>query len=83
MPRYVSSTWDQLSGFYRYQSLQHLSLSEATTLGFLGPIGTGILGYLVLKEPFTRKEATAGGKSRSFGLLRSAVLLTAYALSTV
>ena len=47
----------------RYQSLQHLSLSEATTLGFLGPVGTGILGYLVLKEPYTRREATAGGKS--------------------
>jgi drug/metabolite transporter (DMT)-like permease len=47
---------------FRYQSLQHLSLSEATTLGFLGPIGTGILGYLILKEPFTRREATAGGE---------------------
>jgi hypothetical protein len=47
----------------RYQSLQHLSLSEATTLGFLGPIATGILGYLVLREPYTRREAAAGGES--------------------
>lgn len=49
--------------YSRYQSLQHLSLSEATTLGFLGPIATGILGYLVLREPYTRREAAAGGES--------------------
>jgi hypothetical protein len=48
--------------YTRYQSLQHLSLSEATTLGFLGPIATGILGYLVLREPYTRREAAAGGE---------------------
>lgn len=46
----------------RYQSLQHLSLSDATTLGFLSPTCTALLGYLILKEPFTRKEATAGCK---------------------
>lgn len=37
-------------------------MSEATTLGFLGPIATGILGYLVLREPYTRREAAAGGE---------------------
>ncbi|KAJ9123308.1 hypothetical protein QFC22_001507 [Naganishia vaughanmartiniae] len=43
-----------------YQSLQYLSLSDATTLGFLSPTATALLGYMILKEPFTRKEFVAG-----------------------
>ncbi|KAJ9107403.1 hypothetical protein QFC21_000853 [Naganishia friedmannii] len=49
-----------LRGFIGYQSLQYLSLSDATTLGFLSPTATALLGYMILKEPFTRKEFVAG-----------------------
>jgi hypothetical protein len=47
-----------LSGMY--QSLKYLSLSDATTLSFLTPTCTALLGYLFLREPFTRKECAAG-----------------------
>jgi drug/metabolite transporter (DMT)-like permease len=43
-----------------YTSLQYLSLSDATVLGFLAPSVTGVLAALFLKEPYTWKEATAG-----------------------
>jgi hypothetical protein len=43
-----------------YQSLKYLSLSDATTLSFLTPTCTALLGYLFLREPFTRKECAAG-----------------------
>ncbi len=50
-----------LSGMY--QSLKYLSVSDATTLSFLTPTTTALLGYLFLREPFTRKECTAGRES--------------------
>lgn len=43
-----------------YFSLRYLSLSDATVITFLAPIVTGILGFFLLKEPFTRTEAFAG-----------------------
>ncbi|KAI5455292.1 hypothetical protein NCC49_000107 [Naganishia albida] len=43
-----------------YQSLQYLSLSDATTLGFLSPTCTALLGAMLLNEKFTRKEFIAG-----------------------
>ncbi|TRM65467.1 hypothetical protein BD626DRAFT_567375 [Schizophyllum amplum] len=46
--------------FGLYWSLQYLSLSDATVLSFLAPLATGIVGALVLKEPFTRKQLFAG-----------------------
>jgi len=52
------------SGFFSlsgvYYSLQYLSLSDATVLTFLAPMCTAVVGALVLKESFTRKEALAG-----------------------
>ncbi|KAL1696767.1 hypothetical protein GGG16DRAFT_42858 [Schizophyllum commune] len=46
--------------FGLYFSLQYLSLSDATVLSFLAPLTTGIVGALILKEPFTRKQLFAG-----------------------
>ncbi|KAL1748201.1 hypothetical protein HDZ31DRAFT_60574 [Schizophyllum fasciatum] len=46
--------------FGLYFSLQYLSLSDATVLSFLAPLTTGIVGALLLKEPFTRKQLFAG-----------------------
>lgn len=43
-----------------YQALRHLSVSDTVTIQFLGPTVTGLLGWLLLKEPFTIREATAG-----------------------
>jgi drug/metabolite transporter (DMT)-like permease len=40
--------------------MQYLSLADATVITFLAPLGTGILGYFFLKEPFTPKQAIAG-----------------------
>ncbi|KAJ9110586.1 hypothetical protein QFC20_002916 [Naganishia adeliensis] len=49
-----------LRGFIGYQSLQYLSLSDATTLGFLSPTCTALLGAMLLNEKFTRREFIAG-----------------------
>lgn len=43
-----------------YYSLQFLSLADATVITFLGPLATGLLGLLVLAEPFTLREAFGG-----------------------
>ncbi|KAF8647966.1 hypothetical protein AX16_006428 [Volvariella volvacea WC 439] len=52
------------SGFFGlmgiYFSLQYLSLSDATVLTFLAPLGTAISGAVFLGEKFGRKEALAG-----------------------
>nr|CDI56356.1 duf6-domain-containing protein [Melanopsichium pennsylvanicum 4] len=46
--------------FGLYYSLQFLSLADATVITFLGPLATGLLGYLVLGEPFTLRETFGG-----------------------
>ncbi|TKY87740.1 hypothetical protein EX895_003321 [Sporisorium graminicola] len=46
--------------FGLYYSLQYLSLADATVITFLGPLATGLLGYLVLGEPFTLRETFGG-----------------------
>lgn len=46
--------------FGLYYSLQFLSLADATVITFLGPLATGLLGFLVLGEPFTAREALGG-----------------------
>lgn len=43
-----------------YYSLQYLSLADATVITFLGPLATGLLGFLVLGEPFTVRETLGG-----------------------
>ncbi|GAA6010131.1 hypothetical protein JCM11491_005354 [Sporobolomyces phaffii] len=43
-----------------YYVLQYLSLSDATTIGFLSPVLVGIFAWLLLKEPYTRLEAIVG-----------------------
>ena len=43
-----------------YYSLQYLSLADATVITFLGPLATGLLGFLVLGEPFTVREVLGG-----------------------
>lgn len=48
-----------------YYSLQFLSLADATVITFLGPLATGLLGYLVLGEKFTAREAIGGVVSLS------------------
>lgn len=46
--------------FGLYYSLQYLSLADATVITFLGPLATGLLGFLVLGEPFTLREVFGG-----------------------
>ncbi|GAC98824.1 hypothetical protein PHSY_006419 [Pseudozyma hubeiensis SY62] len=46
--------------FGLYYSLQYLSLADATVITFLGPLATGLLGFVVLREPFTLREAMGG-----------------------
>lgn len=46
--------------FGLYYSLQYLSLADATVITFLGPLATGLLGYIVLREPFTLRETLGG-----------------------
>lgn len=46
--------------FGLYYSLQYLSLADATVITFLGPLATGLLGYIVLREPFTLRETMGG-----------------------
>lgn len=52
-----------LCGFFglfgMYYSLQYLSLADATVLSFLSPLSAAIGGYLVLKEPYSKREAFA------------------------
>ncbi|KAG8892811.1 hypothetical protein FRB99_002422 [Tulasnella sp. 403] len=45
--------------FGLYYSVQYLSLSDCTTIGFLTPFVTAFLGKVLLKEPFGRKEGYA------------------------
>ncbi|PWN47958.1 hypothetical protein IE53DRAFT_389883, partial [Violaceomyces palustris] len=54
--------------FGLYYSLQFLSLADATVITFLGPLGTGLLGYLILGEKFTVREAV-GGITSLFGVV--------------
>ncbi|GAA5826790.1 hypothetical protein JCM5353_003237 [Sporobolomyces roseus] len=46
--------------FSIYYVLQYLSLSDATTIGFLSPVLVGLLAFAILKEPYTRLEAIVG-----------------------
>ncbi|KAG1869173.1 hypothetical protein C8R48DRAFT_110719 [Suillus tomentosus] len=52
-----------LCGFFglfgMYYSLQYLSLADATVLSFLAPLSAAIGGYIVLKEPYSKREAFA------------------------
>ncbi|KAG1748153.1 hypothetical protein EDB19DRAFT_1684636 [Suillus lakei] len=52
-----------LCGFFglfgMYYSLQYLSLADATVLSFLMPLSAALGGYLVLKEPYSKREAFA------------------------
>lgn len=43
-----------------YQAFRYLSVSDTVTIQFLQPTVTGLIGWLLLKEPFTLREATAG-----------------------
>lgn len=43
-----------------YQAFRYLSVSDTVTIQFLQPTVTGLLGWLLLKEPFTLREAAAG-----------------------
>lgn len=45
--------------FGMYYSLQYLSLADATVLSFLAPLSAAIGGYIVLKEPYSKREAFA------------------------
>ena len=45
-----------------YFSVQYLSLSDATVITFLSPTVTAFLGYVLLKENFSKKEAFAGSE---------------------
>lgn len=49
-----------LSTLFLYISLQSLSLSDATSITFLGPLVTGITAAVILGEPFSAREAVAG-----------------------
>lgn len=42
---------------------QFISLSDSTTIGFLAPFVTAVLGYVLLKEPYSSKEAYASSAS--------------------
>ncbi|KAG8993095.1 hypothetical protein FRB94_002665 [Tulasnella sp. JGI-2019a] len=46
--------------FGAYFSVQYLSLSDVTTIGFLVPTFTAFLGCQLLGESFSRQEAVAG-----------------------
>ncbi|ODV91598.1 hypothetical protein CANCADRAFT_164 [Tortispora caseinolytica NRRL Y-17796] len=52
-----------ITGFFGvfglYYSLNYLSLSEATVITFLNPAASAFACYLLLNEPFTRKERLA------------------------
>ena len=45
--------------------MKYLSISDATVLGFLSPIGAGIAAALVLKEKYSIKEAVAACRRTS------------------
>lgn len=49
-----------LSTLFLYMALQNLTLSDATSITFLGPLVTGVTAALVLHEPFSVREAVAG-----------------------
>ncbi|CAO1620477.1 unnamed protein product [Jaminaea pallidilutea] len=49
-----------LSTLFLYISLQNLSLSDATSITFLGPLFTGATAAVLLGEPFSVREAVAG-----------------------
>ncbi|KAF4448673.1 hypothetical protein F53441_7926 [Fusarium austroafricanum] len=46
--------------FGLYYSLSYLDISDATVITFLVPTLTAFIAWVVLREPFTIKEATAG-----------------------
>ncbi|KAG9047128.1 hypothetical protein FS837_002959 [Tulasnella sp. UAMH 9824] len=48
--------------FGGYYSVQYISLSDATVIGFLSPFATAFLGRIILKEAFSRKEACAAAR---------------------
>ncbi|KPV78148.1 uncharacterized protein RHOBADRAFT_11265, partial [Rhodotorula graminis WP1] len=53
-------------GLYtNYAALQYLAMSDASTLFFLSPILVGILGWVLLREPYSRLEALVGLASLS------------------
>ncbi|QRV95556.1 transport protein [Ceratobasidium sp. AG-Ba] len=46
--------------FGLYYSLQYLSLSDTTVLTFLSPTSTAVVGYLLLREPYSWRQGAAG-----------------------
>lgn len=48
-----------------YAALQYLSLADASTLWFISPVLVGLLGWLILHEPYSRLEALVGLASLS------------------
>ncbi|KAI8805029.1 hypothetical protein BJ742DRAFT_418159 [Cladochytrium replicatum] len=42
-----------------YFALQQLGLGDASAIGFLSPTFTGLLAFLILKEPWTRTDFLA------------------------
>lgn len=61
-----------------HYSLQYLSLSDATVISFLSPSVTVLLGYLLLKEPFSLSEGIAGRESSPFSPLQDSTLTIFY-----
>lgn len=51
--------------YTNYAALQYLSLADASTLWFISPVLVGILGWLILREPYSRLEALVGLASLS------------------
>ncbi|KAF9242861.1 hypothetical protein BU15DRAFT_72511 [Melanogaster broomeanus] len=45
--------------FGPYYALQYLSLADATVLTFLSPLVTGVVGYLIMKESYSTRQALA------------------------
>ncbi|TNY21660.1 Drug/metabolite transporter superfamily [Rhodotorula diobovata] len=53
-------------GLYtNYAALQYLAMSDTSALFYLSPILVGILGFLLLREPYSRTEALVGLASLS------------------
>lgn len=59
-----------LSTVLLYVALQNISLSDTTSITFLGPLVTGVTAAVVLGEPFSVREAVAG-----FGSLIGVLLI--------
>ncbi|KAF9242858.1 hypothetical protein BU15DRAFT_72509 [Melanogaster broomeanus] len=45
--------------FGHHYAVQYLSLADATVLTFLSPLVTGVVGYLIMKESYSTRQALA------------------------